>query len=762
MALNETSCGGESSSDLHPIAQAPFSRDRPRMLPVHGRGGARRSRWPSRTGLLAALLLFTALQVAVIITYYKSISASRERGHPQSGGAVTEDSGDAADTRRLGGSATGRVQAGGTTGTVVASPVASAIAAKATVTRRLTSRKEEAKALLQTEQYDERRVLRLRTLLDAAAARLESAGPLPLAATTVFPPGKFPTYRLQVWPWRGLAASAACRLSAPLPARHPVAGLPVCPSHSSRRACLPVCHTAARPRACPPACRLPARLPVCLLAERCMWQKLGLRRLPGADIGIFFAGNEDRPCIGKGPPSSGVVAAVVLVTFNRARYLEQTLASLFKVHGADPANRRKFLLFVSQDFNATGVQDVVEQHLDKLSYLQHYEEREPVTERKKEPVVYYRIANHYKFILKTMFDCFGFQRVIILEDDMMLAPDFFSYFESTASLLDNDPTLYCISSWNDHGQDRFVRNATQLYRSDFFPGLGWMLNRRIWDQVVHKWPRAYWDDYMRLNSTRQGRQCIRPEICRTYNFGDIGSSSGQYFRLFLKPIRLNNEMVDWMRIDLGYLQADRYRQLFEEELHAAQELGTVDEAQGAEPGRDYVLRYSSQQHYEKITGRLRMLREWRDGVPRGAYHGVVAVRNAKGARIFVAPTADVDFNAPVVVPPGMELRVDSTGALVRRRARTPAGGLSASEWLKQRKERLAQQVAQPQLQQQQGARQQTQGQQQQGARQQTQGQQQQGSRQQTQEQQQHRMGQEHQAELQQQEEQTHGVQDSRH
>ena len=37
----------------------------------------------------------------------------------------------------------------------------------------------------------------------------------------------------------------------------------------------------------------------------------------------------------------------------------------------------------------------------------------------------------------------------------------------------------------------------------------------------------------------------------------------------------------------------------------------AEEAQGAEPGRDYVLRYSSQQHYEKITGRLRMLREWR-------------------------------------------------------------------------------------------------------------------------------------------------------
>ncbi|KAL4450561.1 hypothetical protein ABPG77_000917 [Micractinium sp. CCAP 211/92] len=531
------------------------------MLPVHVRGGPRRSRWPSRTGLLAALLLFMAVQVAVTVVYYRRISANRERARQ----AIDHTVDGAAGTDGQGSYHSGRVQAGTKQGAVGSAATKSAPAAKSAVTRRLTNRKAQAKALLQSERYDEQRVQRLRARLEAAAARLESDGPLPLADTRVFPPG-----------------------------------------------------------------------------------------------------NEDQPCIGKGPPSDGTIAAVVLVTFNRARYLEQTLVSLFDVHGADPANRHKFPLFVSQDFNASGVQDVVEQHLDRLRYLQHYEEQEPVTERKKEPVVYYRIANHYKFILRTMFDCFGFQRVIILEDDMTLAPDLFSYFEATAPVLDADPTLYCVSSWNDHGQDRFVRNATQLYRSDFFPGLGWMLNRRVWDSVAHKWPRAYWDDFMRLNSTRQGRQCIRPEICRTYNFGDIGSSSGQYFRLFLKPIRLNNQTVDWTHADLGYLQADRYQQLFEAELHAAQELGSVDEAQGAEPGRDYILRFSSQQHYEKITGRLRMLREWRDGVPRGAYRGVVAVRNAKGARIFLAPTADVDFNALVVVPPGMELRVDSTGALVRR------------------------------------------------------------------------------------------------
>ena len=35
--------------------------------------------------------------------------------------------------------------------------------------------------------------------------------------------------------------------------------------------------------------------------------------------------------------------------------------------------------------------------------------------RRSEKVVYYRIANHYRFILRTFFDCFAFQRLIILE-----------------------------------------------------------------------------------------------------------------------------------------------------------------------------------------------------------------------------------------------------------------------------------------------------------------------------------------------------------
>lgn len=70
-----------------------------------------------------------------------------------------------------------------------------------------------------------------------------------------------------------------------------------------------------------------------------------------------------------------------------------------------------------------------------------------------------------------------------------------------------------------------VKNGTGLlYRTDFFPGLGWMLTRELWDELGPKWPRSYWDDWVRAPEQRSGRACIRPEISRTRTFGKKGVS----------------------------------------------------------------------------------------------------------------------------------------------------------------------------------------------------------------------------------------------
>jgi hypothetical protein len=52
-------------------------------------------------------------------------------------------------------------------------------------------------------------------------------------------------------------------------------------------------------------------------------------------------------------------------------------------------------------------------------------------------------------------------------------------------------TLLAVSAWNDNGQTQFVHDSEVLYRSDFFPGLGWMLTKAVWDELAPQWPNAY-------------------------------------------------------------------------------------------------------------------------------------------------------------------------------------------------------------------------------------------------------------------------------
>jgi GNT-I family len=44
---------------------------------------------------------------------------------------------------------------------------------------------------------------------------------------------------------------------------------------------------------------------------------------------------------------------------------------------------------------------------------------------------------------------------------------------------------------------------------------------------------------------RKGRQCIRPEISRTANFGEEGTSGGQFYHEYIKGVVLNEEDVAW-------------------------------------------------------------------------------------------------------------------------------------------------------------------------------------------------------------------------
>lgn len=128
---------------------------------------------------------------------------------------------------------------------------------------------------------------------------------------------------------------------------------------------------------------------------------------------------------------------------------------------------------------------------------------------------------------------------------MEIAPDFFDYFQAFLPVLQADKKLMCISAWNDNGKSHRVEDSHIFYRTDFFPGLGWMLLKSFWQEIEPIWPATFWDDWLRHRDRHKGRGCIRPEISRTLNFGRFGVSNGLFFDSHVGRIELNTNPVQF-------------------------------------------------------------------------------------------------------------------------------------------------------------------------------------------------------------------------
>jgi len=210
---------------------------------------------------------------------------------------------------------------------------------------------------------------------------------------------------------------------------------------------------------------------------------------------------------------------VVVVASNRPRYLYRCLSSLLANRGLDPVK-----VVVFSDRHSTEERRL----LRLLDVTLHEHKSEPTGPR---PLVS-RIGFHYSYMLAAAFAMFPeADKLVVLEEDLEVSPDFISYFQQTQHLLDVDVSLYCISAWNDHGYNHSVGDVRQLYRVGGLPGLGWMLTRRLWEEeLLPHWPdetTAFdWDMLVRQPARRRGRECVIPDVSRTYHFGFQGDHVG--------------------------------------------------------------------------------------------------------------------------------------------------------------------------------------------------------------------------------------------
>lgn len=351
--------------------------------------------------------------------------------------------------------------------------------------------------------------------------------------------------------------------------------------------------------------------------------------------------HHQHPKTPKPPPSSAEAEptiAVLVLACDRSS-VRRCLDKLLRYR----PSARRFPLIVSQDCGHAETARVIASYGAAVAHIRQPDLSDiavPPEHRKFQG--YYRISRHYRWALGQVFRTFRYRAAIVVEDDLEVAPDFFEYFQAALPLLQGDPSLWCVSAWNDNGKDGLVdaARAELLYRTDFFPGLGWLLLAELWDELEPKWPPAFWDDWMRQPEQRRGRSCVRPEVSRTMTFGRKGVSHGQFFDQYLKFIKLNDRFVPFTQMDLSYLKKDEYERVFLQQVYSAPEV-RLDELQkdsgrGEGPVR---LQYRGRDSFKALAKALGLMDDLKSGVPRAGYRGIVSFVS-RGRRVFLAPPSD--------------------------------------------------------------------------------------------------------------------------
>lgn len=175
---------------------------------------------------------------------------------------------------------------------------------------------------------------------------------------------------------------------------------------------------------------------------------------------------------------------ILMFCNNRPNLLEQTLRSLFAVRHVKPER-----VVASQDGPNPSVRAVLD--LFKLSHFEHPKVLLDEKGKRKEGAML--IAEHYRWAIEKAFAHFGptATHLIIVEDDMLFAPDFAEYFIKLAPLLEHDPTLWTVSAFNDNGYSGRVLDDERVLRTDWTVGFGWLLRRRLWeDELRDGWPKV--------------------------------------------------------------------------------------------------------------------------------------------------------------------------------------------------------------------------------------------------------------------------------
>ncbi|XP_037777208.1 protein O-linked-mannose beta-1,2-N-acetylglucosaminyltransferase 1-like isoform X2 [Penaeus monodon] len=181
---------------------------------------------------------------------------------------------------------------------------------------------------------------------------------------------------------------------------------------------------------------------------------------------------------------------------------------------------------------------------------------------------------HFRFSVHNVFNFFpGVDKAIILEDDLLLSPDFLSYFQQTAWLLDADPTISHVNAFSTNSYPDVAYDPAVLRRIEMFPQFGWMVKRNWAQDIFQFWvsenETADWDWWLSGARQRQGRDALLPEVSRTFHAGAAGAHVTGWAQEHLFNNMIFNQDPHVRLKGLNDLTKDRYEKKIRRDIERA-------------------------------------------------------------------------------------------------------------------------------------------------------------------------------------------------
>lgn len=128
---------------------------------------------------------------------------------------------------------------------------------------------------------------------------------------------------------------------------------------------------------------------------------------------------------------------------------------------------------------------------------------------------------------------------------------------------------------------------------------------------------SFWDDWLREPGIRRGRQIIRPEISRTYHFGNVDGASEGEGNNMLNKIELEESHAKFENLPLtSQLEGRAFAAEYWSRVSHARKVETAGEAKYYVMASHVRLTYNSMEIFRQLASQFDITEDEKAGVPR--------------------------------------------------------------------------------------------------------------------------------------------------